>query len=290
MKQLIRIAEEFVNEVKVNTITFTYDGVLFLQENYPNAKRVPSADTKYIPSDTAPNNYCLYFKPFAKYWTTSAFLTNFKLSEYMQILLTVQNKPEQTKVNASDDEELYTIGLGKELPELKSELLSEFAKDQNTPVVDIKLQQPTDEQLQQAIDNIAAKSYIDSLRGKNFNFYRSLPHVLDECLKDEPVPEISTGGACEYYRVGVTHPMSKDQVPYIAECGDIMESLEMTYAEANMFKEIWRTAAERTLGLKKAGNTNKRAAEKMVFFADRYYQQNVHQANITNSRVVFKKK
>lgn len=271
MKKLIQITEEFVNEIKVNTITFTIDGVLFLQENYPNTPRVPSADTKYIPNNTAPNNYCLYFKPFAKYWATSAFLTNAKLSEYMQVLLTEQNKLEETKVNASDDEEIYHIGVGKKLPE------------------------PTDEQLQQAIDKIAAKSYIDNLRNTHvfINEFND-PSVMTSALSDinlnlyEPVPEINSGGACDYYRVGVTHPMSKDQVPYIAECGDIMESLEMTYAEANMFKEIWRTAAERTLGLKKASNTNKRAAEKMVFFADRYYQQNVHQANITDSRKVTK--
>lgn len=100
--------------------------------------------------------------------------------------------------------------------------------------------------------------------------------------------EIDSGGACDYYRVGVTHPMSSDQKPYIAECGDIIESLEMTYAEANVFKEIWRTAAERTLGLKKAGNTNVRAAEKVVFFANRYYVQNVHKANLTDSRKVNK--
>lgn len=105
--------------------------------------------------------------------------------------------------------------------------------------------------------------------------------------KNEP-KEINSGGACDYYRVGVTHPMSSNQVPYIAECGDIMESLEMTYAEANIFKEIWRTAAERTLGLKKAGNNNKRAAEKVVFFANRYYAQNVHKANLTDSRKVNK--
>ena len=179
----------------------------------------------------------------------------------------------------------------------KSDLLKEFAKEQNIPVVDIKLQQPTDEQLQRAIDKIAAKSYIDNLRNTHvfINEFND-PSVMTSALSDinlnlyEPVPEINSGGACDYYRVGVTHPMSKDQVPYIAECGDIMESLEMTNAEVNIFKEIWRSAAERTLGLKKAGNTNVRAAEKVVFFANRYYQQNVHQANITDSRVVFKKK
>lgn len=265
MKELIRLEEVFINEVKQQTVTFTVQGVQFLQENDFTATRVPSAETKYIPSGTEPNLYCMYYKPVSGTWSVSAFLTNAKLAYYMQLLLAEQKQPE-----------------------LKSDVISDFAKKNRIPVVDIKVQQPTEEQLQQAIDNIAAKSYIDSLRGKNFKFYRSIPSFLSESLEKEPVPEINSGGACDYYRVGVTHPMSKDQVPYIAECGDIMESLEMTYAEANMFKEIWRTAAERTLGLKKAGNSNVRAAEKVKFFADRYYQQNVHNANLTDSRKVTK--
>lgn len=284
MRELIRVTKEKINGEETTTVIFTSSGVQFLEKSYPHEKRVPSTETKYIPSDTSPHNYCLYFKPHSNMWNASAFLTNAKLSKYMQLLLTEQSNPEENTV--VDDIEV--IGLGKELPELKSDVISEFAKKNNIPVVDIKVQQPTDEQIQREIDNIAAKSYIDSLRGKRLLFSGTIPEFLNENLEKEPVPEISTGGACDYYRVGVTHPMSKDQVPYIAECGDIMESLEMTYAEANIFKEIWRTAAERTLGLKKAGNSNVRAAEKVVFFANRYYQQNVHGANLTDSRKVTK--
>jgi hypothetical protein len=150
--------------------------------------------------------------------------------------------PECLKV---DDEEIYHIGVGKELP------------------------LPTQEQID------STNTIFGSDTALSYSY-------------SEP-SEISTGGACEYYRVNVTHPISSDQIPYTAECGDIMESLEMTYAEANIFKEIWRSAAERTLGVKKAGNNGKRAAEKVVFFANRYYQQQVNQANITGSRRVNKK-
>lgn len=284
MKELIRVTKEKINGEETTTVIFTFSGVQFLEKSYPHEKRVPSTETKYIPSDTSPHNYCMYYKLVSGTWSASAFLTNAKLSKYTQLLLAEQRKPEENTV--IDDIEV--IGLGKELPELKSDVISEFAKKNNIPVVDIKVQQPTDEQLQQAIDNIAAKSYIDGLKGKNFKFYRSLPHCLNENLEKEPVKETNSGGSCDYYRVGITHPTSKDQVAYIAECNDIIESLELTYAEANIFKEIWRTAAERTLGLKKAGNTNVRAAEKVVFFADRYYQQNVHGANLTDSRKVTK--
>ena len=88
--------------------------------------------------------------------------------------------------------------------------------------------------------------------------------------------EESSGGSCDYYKCPIKNPTTKDLqfelgdgVVYIAECNDIIENLDMTYAEANMFKEIWRSAAARTLGKKKAGHTDIRGAEKIVFFADR---------------------
>jgi hypothetical protein len=105
----------------------------------------------------------------------------------------------------------------------------------------------------------------------------------------EPKKEDS-GFSCDYYRVGITHPMTKEQIPYIAECGDIMEALNMTYAEANMFKAIWRTAAARTLGLEKAGNTTLRDAEKIKFFAERHHLRESVNANNTDERIVRKNK
>ena len=80
----------------------------------------------------------------------------------------------------------------------------------------------------------------------------------------------NSGGSCDYYRAPIKQPTTESQKPYIAECNDIIEALNMTYAEANMFKEIWRCASARELGLVKEGNTAKRGAEKIVFFANRH--------------------
>lgn len=88
----------------------------------------------------------------------------------------------------------------------------------------------------------------------------------------DSTPEDS-GGSCDYYKVHITNPTSEQDIPrgvvYIAECNDIIEALKMTYAEANMFKEIWRSAAARTLGKLKAGHSEARGSEKIVFFAER---------------------
>lgn len=53
-----------------------------------------------------------------------------------------------------------------------------------------------------------------------------------------------TGGQVNYYLVNVDHPQ-RDVAPYQAECEDIIESLEMSFDEANIFKAIWRSAAAR---------------------------------------------
>ncbi len=89
--------------------------------------------------------------------------------------------------------------------------------------------------------------------------------VVKERVTDKPE---DSGGSCDYYRVPIETPWTAEE-PYIAECGDVMEALNMTYAEANMFKEIWRSAAARTLGKLKAGHNEVRGAEKIEFFAKR---------------------
>ena len=81
--------------------------------------------------------------------------------------------------------------------------------------------------------------------------------------------EIHTGGSASYYRVFIEDPETEGQAPYWAECIDIIEALEMNYNEANAFKAIWRTAASRTLGLKKKGLNDLYDAEKVVFFGNR---------------------
>ena len=87
-------------------------------------------------------------------------------------------------------------------------------------------------------------------------------------------PSENSGGSCDYYKVAVSNPTTAGNPTYVAECNDMIEALDMTYAEANMFKEIWRTAAARTLGKVKEGNTTKRGAEKILFFAKRNAIQN----------------
>lgn len=79
--------------------------------------------------------------------------------------------------------------------------------------------------------------------------------------------EIS-GGRVNYYLVQVPFPQREEQKPYQAECEDIMDALELTPDEANIFKEIWRTARQRQ-GTGKLGNTPVRAAEKMVHYSGR---------------------
>lgn len=93
---------------------------------------------------------------------------------------------------------------------------------------------------------------------------------LKQPVTDEsPDNDLNSGGSCDYYKAPIENPTTATD-KYIAECNDIIEALDMTYAEANMFKEIWRTAAARTLGKKKANHTSKRGAEKIIFFAERH--------------------
>lgn len=76
-----------------------------------------------------------------------------------------------------------------------------------------------------------------------------------------------TGGSSSYYKVDVTNPTTSD-APYQAECNDVIEALGLTFTEGNIFKAIWRIAADRN-GKKKKGNNSVYDAEKVVFFAER---------------------
>ncbi|QDH84032.1 putative 3'-phosphatase, 5'-polynucleotide kinase [Achromobacter phage vB_AxyP_19-32_Axy11] len=78
----------------------------------------------------------------------------------------------------------------------------------------------------------------------------------------------NSGGRVNYYLVSVDHPQREEQPAYQAECEDIIEALELNFDEANIFKEIWRTARARQ-GSKKEGNTTLRAAQKIVHYAGR---------------------
>lgn len=76
-----------------------------------------------------------------------------------------------------------------------------------------------------------------------------------------------TGGKVNYYLVSVAHPQR--EVPaYQAECEDIIEALELNPDEANIFKEIWRSANARKAN-GKPGHTALYGAEKIVHYACR---------------------
>lgn len=76
-----------------------------------------------------------------------------------------------------------------------------------------------------------------------------------------------TGGSSSYYVVDITDPTTLEE-GYTAECNDIIEALDMNFAEGNIFKAVWRRAASR-LGKKKAGHNEDYDAEKILFFAKR---------------------
>lgn len=82
-----------------------------------------------------------------------------------------------------------------------------------------------------------------------------------------------TGGSVSYYTVHIANPTTACRDPYVAECNDIIEALDMNYAEGNAFKAIWRRAAARK-GLAKRGYTDGLYdAEKIVFFGKRLVDQ-----------------
>jgi len=81
-----------------------------------------------------------------------------------------------------------------------------------------------------------------------------------------------TGGSSSYYMIRVEKVTTDWNEPYWAECNDIIEALEMNYAEGNAFKAIWRKAAARK-GKKKKGNTALYDAEKVAFFGQRLIAQ-----------------
>lgn len=78
-----------------------------------------------------------------------------------------------------------------------------------------------------------------------------------------------TGHSVSYYVVDVRRP-NQGVIPYTAECGDIIESLGMTFAEGCAFKGIWRSAAARTLGKRKTdGQDALYDAQKVEFYGRR---------------------
>lgn len=77
-----------------------------------------------------------------------------------------------------------------------------------------------------------------------------------------------TGGRVNYYLAPVHHPQRENQPPYVAECEDIAEALQLTPNEFCEFKAIWRTAAAR-LGNGKPDQKALYDAEKRLHYAGR---------------------
>ena len=82
--------------------------------------------------------------------------------------------------------------------------------------------------------------------------------------------EENSGLSCDYYKINVTYPYDASKEPYTAECGEVMEALNLSVYEGNIFKELWRQATAR-LGFKKKGNSCLRGAEKILWNAQRIY-------------------
>lgn len=77
-----------------------------------------------------------------------------------------------------------------------------------------------------------------------------------------------TGGSSNYYKVFIKNPTTLEQ-SYEAECNDIIEALQMTFAEGNAFKAIWRKAKARQGVQKKGYDNGLYDSEKVVFFGER---------------------
>ena len=85
----------------------------------------------------------------------------------------------------------------------------------------------------------------------------------------EPTKQaVTSGGRNNYYLVEKFPPQREDQEPYRAECEDIIEALELNFDEANIFKEIWRSANARKAN-GKPGHTALYGAQKIVHYAER---------------------
>ena len=78
-----------------------------------------------------------------------------------------------------------------------------------------------------------------------------------------------TGGKTSYYEVYIAMPTREGREPYTAECNDIIEALNMTFAEGEAFKAIWRRAASRQRPTKKGYDSGAYDAAKVAFYGRR---------------------
>ena len=62
----------------------------------------------------------------------------------------------------------------------------------------------------------------------------------------------ASGGDNDYWLLPITHPKRLD--PYTVKCEDIIKAMEMPFAEATVFKSLWRLMQLRR-GRGKPGST-----------------------------------
>lgn len=96
--------------------------------------------------------------------------------------------------------------------------------------------------------------------------WEDVSKVFEEDIVQEPE---YTGASVSYYKIPVDAPISGAE-PYVAECIDIIEALDLSFAEGNVLKSLVRRAVARKFGLAKKGYVDGLYdAEKMVFFSER---------------------
>ena len=76
----------------------------------------------------------------------------------------------------------------------------------------------------------------------------------------------ASGGDNDYWVLHIRHP--KRLEPYKVEAEDIIEAFNMPFAEATVFKSLWRLCQLR-LGAGKPGSTETYEADKMVYYSQR---------------------
>ena len=122
---------------------------------------------------------------------------------------------------------------------------------------------------------IEAHYLMEETYGKTWGLAKEFPvdrRVSFQEAVDKHQAKALTGGSSDYYKIQVDHPTTEGNKPYLAECNDIIEALGLSFAEGNILKAIWRSAAKRQ-GNGKQGTTERYDLEKIVFFAKRLLTQ-----------------
>jgi hypothetical protein len=92
---------------------------------------------------------------------------------------------------------------------------------------------------------------------------------MEKELANQEQKEI-TGSNVNYYLIDVSHP--KRLEPYVAEVEDIIESLDMNFAEGTILKSLVRLCKlKQNFG--KPGSSRLYEAQKIKYYADRILAQ-----------------